>query len=56
MGTVLFQHIINKTSNLLTGSRGKRFFSAGFRELTDTILGKEESAASDHMFLSRRTW
>jgi hypothetical protein len=29
-------------------------FSNGFRELTDTRLGKEESAAADHMLLERR--
>jgi hypothetical protein len=31
------------------GPRGKSIFSAGFRELTDTRLGKEESAAADRM-------
>jgi hypothetical protein len=34
---------------ILTGPRGKSIFSASFRELTDTRLGKEESAAADHM-------
>jgi hypothetical protein len=38
------------------GPRGKSFFSAGFRELTDTRLGKEESVAVDHMLLIGRTW
>jgi hypothetical protein len=33
----------------LPGPRGKSIFSAGFRELTDTRLGKEESAAADRM-------
>jgi hypothetical protein len=33
----------------VSGPRGKRIFSAGFRELTDTRLGKEESAAADRM-------
>jgi hypothetical protein len=32
-----------------TGPRGKRIFSASFCELTDTRLGKEESAAADQM-------
>jgi hypothetical protein len=31
------------------GPRGKNICSAGFRELTDTRLGKEESAAADRM-------
>jgi hypothetical protein len=34
---------------LLSGPRGKSIFSATFRELTETRLGKEESAAADHM-------
>jgi hypothetical protein len=38
------------------GPRGKSFFSAEFRELTDKRLGKEESAAADHMLLIGRTW
>jgi hypothetical protein len=33
----------------LSGPRGKSVFSAGFGELTDTRLGKEESAAADGM-------
>jgi hypothetical protein len=33
----------------IAGPRGKSIFSAGFRELTDTRLGKEESAAADRM-------
>jgi hypothetical protein len=43
-------------SLLYTGPRGKSFFSAGFRELTDTRLWKEESAADDHILLIGRTW
>jgi hypothetical protein len=34
-------------THMCTGPRGKSFFSAGFRELTDTRLGKEEYAAAD---------
>jgi hypothetical protein len=34
---------------VLTGPRGKSIFSASFRELTDKRLGKEESAAADHI-------
>jgi hypothetical protein len=30
-------------------AQGKSIFSAGFRELMDTRLGKEESAAADRM-------
>jgi hypothetical protein len=37
------------SNDALTGPRGKSIFSAGFRELTDTRLGKEESAAADRM-------
>jgi hypothetical protein len=40
----------------VTGPRGKSFFSAGFSELTDTRLGKEDYAAADHMLLIGRTW
>jgi hypothetical protein len=35
----------------LPGPRGKSIFSAGFRELTDTRLGKEESAAAGRSML-----
>jgi hypothetical protein len=38
-----------------TGPRGNSFFSAGFRELTDKRLGKEEFAPADHMLLIGRT-
>jgi hypothetical protein len=38
------------------GPRGKSFFSTGFCELMDTRLGKEESAAADHMPLIGCTW
>jgi hypothetical protein len=38
------------------GPRGKSFFFAGFCELMDTRLGKEESAAAEHMRLIGRTW
>jgi hypothetical protein len=38
------------------GPHGKSFFSAGFRELVDTRLWKEEYAAADHMLLIGRTW
>jgi hypothetical protein len=37
------------TVSFHTGPRGKSIFSAGFRELTDTRLGKEESAAADRI-------
>jgi hypothetical protein len=37
-----------ETFAFVTDPRDKSFFSAGFRELTDTRLGKEESAASPH--------
>jgi hypothetical protein len=39
-----------------TDPRSNSFFSAGFSELTDTRLGKEEYAAADRMILIRRTW
>jgi hypothetical protein len=35
---------------------GKILFPAGFRELTDTRLGKEEFTAADNMLLIRRKW
>jgi hypothetical protein len=38
------------------GPRGKSFFSAGFSELADTRLGKEDYAAADHMLLIGCTW
>jgi hypothetical protein len=37
------------------GPRGKRLFSAGFSELTDTRLEKEDYATADHMLLIGRT-
>jgi hypothetical protein len=41
---------VNEVKNARsTGPRGKSIFSAVFRELTDTRLGKEESAAADRM-------
>jgi hypothetical protein len=40
---------IPEVCNEQSGPRGKSIFSAGFRELTDTRLGKEESAAADRM-------
>jgi hypothetical protein len=39
----------NRTPLAPPGPRGKSIFSASFRELTDTRLGKEESAAADYM-------
>jgi hypothetical protein len=36
---------------IVPGPRGTSFFSADFRELTDTRRGKEESAAADNMLL-----
>jgi hypothetical protein len=53
MGRVTMDGIVCR---FLTGPRGKGVFSAGFRELTDTRLGKEGYAAADHMLLIRRTW
>jgi hypothetical protein len=39
-----------------SGPHVRSVFSPGFRELMDTRLGKEYSAAADHMILIGRTW
>jgi hypothetical protein len=55
--SMLSTHIsLPHEGHLEAGPRGKSFVSAGFREPTDTILGKEDSAAADHMPLIGRTW
>jgi hypothetical protein len=52
-------HRTQDTSPARYEARGQahvvKFLSAGFCELTDTRLGKEESAAADHMILIGRT-